>query len=49
MAGISQTAVVRMRRAFGLHPESRQNLQALERWLFVEKVRDIVHVHLVRR
>ena len=45
-AGLSQTAIVRIWRAFGLQPHRVENFKFSEDPQFVEKVRDIVGLYL---
>ena len=45
-AGLSQTAVSRIWRAFGLHPHRQETFKLSSDPLFVEKVRDIVGLYL---
>lgn len=44
--GLSQTAIVRIWRAFGLQPHRRENFKISKDPQFVEKVRDIVGLYL---
>ena len=48
-AGLSQTAVSRIWRAFGLQPHRQETFKLSSDPLFVEKVRDIVGLYLARR
>jgi hypothetical protein len=45
-AGLSQTAVSRIWRAFGLQPHRQETFKLSSDPLFVEKVRDIVGLYL---